>query len=515
MSTATYSRLLLWSACLALTARASFAGDGWGPDAVDAFLADSMNLNVAKGALASDTVLSWSGGPAPYWVHRANSASGVLVPANLITMTSSSSYIDSGSPAPGAVFFFQVVNQWPLTLNRSGPGGITRGGSAACNPSCPETTWHDNASIVTLVATPVNASGYYFSGWSGACSGSSHTCTVTMTQARSVTATFIPIMSNLAFVSSTTFAANQGGATAYDAQCNALATAAGINNFTNNAFIAWLSDANSNAKIRLGGSTRGWIRLDGKPFADTQAGLFTNNVLYHPLRLDESGVDAGNQLVMTGTTETGGTGSHCGNWTGAGSMTYGTAAFGPVGWTNRGTIACSSPQRIYCFMKTGTAALTITPQSGKRIYLSTPVNSGSGVAAFDTRCALDKPAGAGAVKALVATSSTAASSLLIPAQNYVRPDGISVGTGALLAGGGLLSSGIWQDGLGVYQPGPAVRTGAATPSTIGTNASTCSNWNSTVGNVIFGYATTTDPQWWNYPPGDLCSTALRLYCIEQ
>jgi uncharacterized repeat protein (TIGR02543 family) len=501
--------MILLAAGLALTAHA-------GGDASDIFLADSMNLTVAKGALASDTVLSWSGGPAPYWVHRANTASNVLVPANLITSTSSSSYSDSGSPAPGGAFFFQVVNQWPLTLDKSGPGAITRGGASACNPSCPETTWHDNGTVVTLVATPVNASGYYFSGWSGACSGPSHTCNVTMTQARSVTANFSPIVSNLAFVSSTAFAANLGGTAPYDAQCNTLATAAGINNVTSSAFIAWLSDLNSNAKLRLGATTRGWIRLDGKPFADTQLSLFTNSVLYHPLRLDESGFDAGSQPVMTGTLADGSTGNSCSNWTGSGNQTTGNSAFGPGGWTNWGGIACSTTARIYCLMKTSTAALTLTPEAGKRIYLSSAVTPGGGLPAFDNRCATDKPPGTGTVRALVATSSASALSRLLPGQRYVRPDGVFVASTADLSSGALLTSGIWQDGAGAYLANQAVWTGATSPGVFGTAATTCNSWVSSSGSAITGLDHTTDMQWWNYSASTSCSsTFVRLYCVEQ
>ncbi|WP_239797185.1 InlB B-repeat-containing protein [Candidatus Nitrotoga arctica] len=44
---------------------------------------------------------------------------------------------------------------------------------------------------VTLTATP--ASGFIFSGWSGACSGTSATCSVAMNTPQSVTATFSPV----------------------------------------------------------------------------------------------------------------------------------------------------------------------------------------------------------------------------------------------------------------------------------------------------------------------------------
>ncbi|MHB8535777.1 MAG: fibronectin type III domain-containing protein, partial [Sulfuricaulis sp.] len=46
--------------------------------------------------------------------------------------------------------------------------------------------------------TAAAASGYSFAGWSGACSGTSVSCTVSMTTARSVTASFGLTLSNAA-----------------------------------------------------------------------------------------------------------------------------------------------------------------------------------------------------------------------------------------------------------------------------------------------------------------------------
>lgn len=71
------------------------------------------------------------------------------------------------------------VNKVGLGTVSSLPAGINCGASCIANFS--------SGTTVTLVATP--ARGYLFSGWSGACSGSD-SCTVDMTTARTVTATF-------------------------------------------------------------------------------------------------------------------------------------------------------------------------------------------------------------------------------------------------------------------------------------------------------------------------------------
>ncbi len=63
----------------------------------------------------------------------------------------------------------------------SNPGGINCGGSC--------TYGFDSSQSVTLTAVP--AAGADFDGWSGACTGDSTTCTVTMNTARTATATFV------------------------------------------------------------------------------------------------------------------------------------------------------------------------------------------------------------------------------------------------------------------------------------------------------------------------------------
>ena len=74
-----------------------------------------------------------------------------------------------------------------LTLRGSAPGSVTSNPSginctAPCSASFPSGT------VVTLTAAPGTRAR--FKGWSGACSGAATTCTVPMTDVRSVTATF-------------------------------------------------------------------------------------------------------------------------------------------------------------------------------------------------------------------------------------------------------------------------------------------------------------------------------------
>jgi peptidoglycan/xylan/chitin deacetylase (PgdA/CDA1 family) len=76
-----------------------------------------------------------------------------------------------------------------LTVVKAGTGS----GTVSSNPAgiaCGVACEHDYTSGVSVTLTAVAAAGSSFTGWSGACAGSSATCTVSMSVARSITATF-------------------------------------------------------------------------------------------------------------------------------------------------------------------------------------------------------------------------------------------------------------------------------------------------------------------------------------
>ncbi len=87
------------------------------------------------------------------------------------------------------------VIQHTLTLSKN----IMAGGTVTSSPygiNCGTTCSTQSASFasgttITLTATP--ATGYTFTGWSGACTGTSATCTVTMNSNQSVTANFVRV----------------------------------------------------------------------------------------------------------------------------------------------------------------------------------------------------------------------------------------------------------------------------------------------------------------------------------
>lgn len=78
-----------------------------------------------------------------------------------------------------------------LSIEVVGSGSVnsTPSGIISCSTSCTA----DLLLETTVVLTAAPAAGHALSAWGGACSGSASTCTVTMNQARSVSATFVSV----------------------------------------------------------------------------------------------------------------------------------------------------------------------------------------------------------------------------------------------------------------------------------------------------------------------------------
>lgn len=92
-----------------------------------------------------------------------------------------------------AATFTQNATYYTLTTNNSGNGTITSSPAGInCGATCAYS--YESGTAVTLTITP--NTGYTFSGWSGACTGTD-TCQVTMDTAKSVTATFAVSATNI------------------------------------------------------------------------------------------------------------------------------------------------------------------------------------------------------------------------------------------------------------------------------------------------------------------------------
>jgi hypothetical protein len=96
-------------------------------------------------------------------------------------------YLSDSTSLGVEITLLNYVPDSPLQVARVGSGTVSSlDGRIACGLDCTEL--YPAASTVTLAANP--AFGWVFTGWSGACSGSARQCTLTMSQARNVTATF-------------------------------------------------------------------------------------------------------------------------------------------------------------------------------------------------------------------------------------------------------------------------------------------------------------------------------------
>ncbi len=406
--------------------------------------------------------------------------------------------------------------------------------SAFCGPTATPTLTVTPTPTVTATATPTTTLTRTPTPTATvtATRTATPTATPTITATATLTVTFTPgggtqtptptptatAQANLVFVSSQVVAANLGSAAAYDMQCNTFATNAGINNMAGDAFVAWISDSNSDAVTRLG-SARGFVRVDGRPFADTVADL-TADILFNPLRVTETGtvlVDGG---VMTGTTPQGTfSGNNCSDWTDTmNTMTIGAVRFGPQGWTSFGPFPCLS-FRIYCFMKTQNTDVAPPLASGKRIFMTnSPFIPGVGTP--DALCQAEKPAGTGSVVALLARSTAAAATLLSLGTTYIRPDGTAVGTGQDLIDDGVFSgteyleSGIWQTANGGYLAA-FVWTGSTNISNAPLASETCNDWTSSSGNGNVGDSRSAQGGYWDGGAQNCSSMSVHLYCIEQ
>lgn len=416
--------------------------------------------------------------------------------------------------------YFTLRHRLAITLAGTGAGKVTpTSGSACLGGTC--TLYYDEGASPTVTALTTNATGSYFAGFSGGCSGPARVCTLLMDAPKTILATFSPQAGNLVFLSSATYPANLGGTAPYDAACNTLATAAGINNAGGTGFIAWMSDENSLAKTRLGTATRGFTRMDGLAFADTQATLLAYPAkVFHPIIHDENGVDPGPTTYFTATDHVGALLSrHCSNWSTTSEEP--TPPYGAWGgmthaaneWSIAGPLECGSAQRILCVGKTSTTA--VAPSfAGKRIYV-TNANVLPGSISPDAACASSKPAGAAGVHAVVATTTTSAASKLSSATTYVRPDGSLVGTGAEIATG-TLTAGPSQAGDGSYVDA-FYFTGPDAATDIGNDDNTCSNWSSSSSLLLTGFGQGSRPYapwWWSAGGPVACSSQYRFLCVE-
>ena len=159
-----------------------------------------FTLTLNGGNFVPTSVVRWNGAElAPPTFVSAFKLTELVPAADIAAADSASVTVFNGAPAGGtsgaATFTITPAPTFSLTVSVKGsaPGAVT---SAPAAITCPATCAADFASGASVTLTAQAGSGAIFKAWSGACSDASVTCVVSMTAARSVTATFSKVFTD-------------------------------------------------------------------------------------------------------------------------------------------------------------------------------------------------------------------------------------------------------------------------------------------------------------------------------
>jgi hypothetical protein len=287
---------------------------------------------------------------------------------------------------------------------------------------------------------------------------------------------------NYVFVTSMTYQPGSfGGLKGADDECQRLADGAKLPG----TFLAWLSTSTVDARTRLK-PARGFIRPDGRPFADSIDAL-TAGQIYYPARLDERGHDvldlsAYGAKVATGTaadgTHTPDTGR---DWTSTlVGYSAGTTAATTYFWTSGIPQAGTDPAHLYCFGSDINRPLMIEPTAGRRAFVSNGIYRPSGLSAADALCQAEAQANkiAGTYLALLAIKGGPSISRFdLSGPTWVRLDGVPwLGAAADLGGAEPLTA-LNLDSTGLYGGYTPSWTGSVNPGlAAGSDTDDCGDW---------------------------------------
>jgi trimeric autotransporter adhesin len=403
-----------------------------------------------------------------------------------------------------------ALNQYALNVTRAGAGTGTVTSAPTginCGPTC--SAMFNHGTMVTLTAAAdTNAD---FGGWSGgACTGTG-ACTVTMDQARNVTATFTPKARTLTVTrtgdGTGTMTVNPGGAV-----CSASSCAYTIPHGTS---------------VSLTAAAGGGSLFDGWSGAGCTSGACTFTIMANTtvsaqftlanrtLTVDFAGTATGSVVVMpTGTTL-----SATGNVTipthaNVTIVATPAANMGFAGWGG----PCTGFDDCTFAMEANTTVTVHFDPPNKAFVTSITVTPGllGGLAGADTICAQRATAGSltGTFRAFLGSSSGTAWSRISSARGWARTDGKPFGDSATDLQAGRTFYPLIRTESNVEIP--FAQTLVVTGAQGGAGAPTCSNWTSTSGGDFdVGWG---DP-WSGYLTyagngSTSCNTTTRMYCFE-
>jgi hypothetical protein len=324
---------------------------------------------------------------------------------------------------------------------------------------------------------------------------------------------------NFVFVSSVARAPGMlGGVSGADTLCQDLALAARLQRPS--SYRAFLSVGLRGAGAELS-SSRGWVRVDGQPFADELTELMNGEVLY-PIALDENGAPVsdmvatatGPTLVLSGDT--------CNDFTELDGMlgAIGDPRDGTDRWTqvNGGTARCDQLLRVYCFGTGLTEAVVIpdAPAGARRAFVTDGTTPGNaGVDALDQQCADEASAASlsGTYHALAAPSrDTSALSRFEDGEPWYRLDNVRLASWADLEANALVAApSLTSMGAHVNE---RAWTGAHGPADLGADQA-CNSWMTTnilvLGRTGFSGSTTA---FFDGEARGCVLTQQRVLCLE-
>jgi hypothetical protein len=336
---------------------------------------------------------------------------------------------------------------------------------------------------------------------------------------------------NVMFVTTGTQTGSLGGLSGADAICQSDAKAAGLSG----TFVAYLSTSTQNASARLvtagGGASRGWVRTDGMPIADTAANLAAGT-LWYPPSLDQTGaaVTTSAPEVWTGSLYTGVavSGETCSDWTSTtstgntGSPWAGYYAFQDW-WSGQ---PCSGSYRLYCLQVSQNVQVSVAPVAGRYAFITSGWDPGGGLSAADAQCQSAATSGSlpGTYLALLATTAaSAASRFSTTGSTWVRPDGVPVFATASALNTFTFVAPLVVNATGGYQGNNAVWNGSTAITAVGTATTTCNNWGSnassstadTSRNGFQQSVYSSGPSWDDYISVTCDQTYPALYCLQE
>jgi hypothetical protein len=303
---------------------------------------------------------------------------------------------------------------------------------------------------------------------------------------------------NYVFLTSTTYTPGQphvaGGKTfASVADADAICAERAQAGQLPGTFVAWISSATLDAVTRLttpgGQPARGFVRPDGRPFADSITAL-ENGQIFYPPSVDELRQDwratTDYVLVATGTTPSGTKQSTAIDW-GSSTLPFaaGDARESTTNWTQNDSFPASTAVHIYCFAIDRASPLSIDPPAGRAAFVSSKAVSPSiGLAGADAECQSEAttlaglPAGHHYLALLATSSASAISRFDLTGPPWVRLDGVAWVAQAADLGSGDVIATLNLDPRGNFSSFQRVWTGAIAPGSATAGGQSCSDWSS-------------------------------------